>query len=144
MPSTPAEAGAGTRTGWVVTGTREADRLTRLVVRETATGATTGETATGATTGWGLATPLNPTFPKDGETNGACAAEGAASASAPVTFGALALTAVVNGAADAGRAKEATMPPETASTAEALAAGFAVREIAADRDNAGLRRFGPR
>jgi hypothetical protein len=83
-------------------------------------------------------------FPKDGETNGASAADGAAIAKAPITFGALGLTVVVNGAADAGRAKEATMPDEMAITAEALAAGFAEREIAAERDVAGLRRFGAR
>jgi len=54
------------------------------------------------------------------------------------------LTPEANGAADAGRAKEATMPPETAITAEALAAGFAERETAAERDEAGFKRSGPR
>ena len=54
------------------------------------------------------------------------------------------LTRVVNGAAEAGRAKEATMPPETAITADALAAGFAEREIADDRDEAGFKRCGAR
>ena len=44
-------------------------------------------------------------------------------------------------AADAGRANEATMPPETAKTAEALAAGFAEREIAAEREEAGFSRM---
>ena len=68
----------------------------------------------------------------------------AANASAPVTVGALALTRLAGVAAEAGRAKEATMPPETANTAETLAAGFAVREIAAERDDAGFRRVWPR
>jgi len=36
------------------------------------------------------------------------------------------------------------MPPETTSTAEAFAAGFAEREIAVDRDDAGFRRPGAR
>ena len=47
-------------------------------------------------------------------------------------------------AADAGMANEATMPPETANTAEALAAGFAEREIAEERDKAGFSRMGAR
>jgi len=81
--------------------------------------------------------------PKVGETSGACAADGAASARAPVAVGALGLT-LANGDADAGRANEATMPPEMANTAEALAAGFAEREIAVDRDEAGFKRFGAR
>jgi hypothetical protein len=53
-------------------------------------------------------------------------------------------TGVVYVAADAGRANEATMPPETANTAEALAAGFAEREIAVERDRAGFSRIGAR
>jgi hypothetical protein len=53
-------------------------------------------------------------------------------------------TGVVYVAADAGRANEATMPPETANTAEALAAGFAEREIAVERDRAGFSRMGTR
>jgi len=36
------------------------------------------------------------------------------------------------------------MPPETANTAEALAAGFAEREIAAEREEAGFSRMGTR
>ena len=47
-------------------------------------------------------------------------------------------------AADAGSEKDATMPPETANTAEALAAGFAEREIAAESDRAGFNRMGAR
>jgi hypothetical protein len=47
-------------------------------------------------------------------------------------------------AADAGRANEAAMPPEMANTAEALAAGFAEREIADERDRAGFSRMGAR
>jgi len=120
----------------LVTGTRAAERLARSAVRETVWRGATG-------LGLGLSTPLKPIFPKDGETNGASVADGAAIAKAPITFGALGLT-VVNGAADAGRAKEATMPDETAITADALAAGFAEREIAAERDVAGFRRFGAR
>jgi len=46
--------------------------------------------------------------------------------------------------ADAGRANEATMPPETANTADALAAGFAEREIAPEREEAGFSRMGTR
>ena len=94
--------------------------------------------------GLGLTTPLKPMSPKDGETIGAFAADGAAIARAPVAGGVVVLTPAVNGAAEAGRAKEATMPPETAITAEALAAGFAEREIAADRDRAGFKRVGAR
>jgi hypothetical protein len=56
----------------------------------------------------------------------------------------LALCSVVGVAAEAGRAKEATMPPEIAITAEALAAGFAEREIAVDSDDAGFKRPGAR
>ena len=114
-------------------GGREAERLPLMVARET------------AATGLGWATPLKPMSPKDGETKGACAAVGAAIGRTWVAAGALGLARVgVNVAADAGMAKEATMPPETAITAEALAAGFAEREIAAESDEAGLRRIGTR
>ena len=93
----------------------------------------------------GLATPLNPMSPKDGEAKGACVADGAAAGRTTVAAGALGLaTGVVYVAADAGRANEATMPPETANTADALAAGFAEREIAAERDRAGFSRIGAR
>ena len=136
MPITPAERGAGTRTTDLVAGTREAERLARSIVREEATWAF----ATRAC----LATPRNPMFPNDGEANGACAADGAAIARVSVTVGIVVLATVVNGAADAGRAKEATMPPETAITAEALAAGLAVRPMAAEREDAVFKRCGPR
>jgi len=72
-------------------------------------------------------------------------ADGAAAGRTTVAAGALGLaTWAVNVAADAGRANEATMPPETANTAEALAAGLAEREIADERDRAGFRRMGAR
>jgi len=83
-------------------------------------------------------------FPKDGATSGACGIEGASSARAPVTAGALGLTLSVREAAEAGRAKVATMPPEMTIAAEALAAGFADRVIAVERDDAGFRRVGAR
>ena len=126
MPSTPPEVGALTLCFALETGRRVAERLARSVVRGTATGSATGS-ATGLGLGLGLATPLKPMFPKDGETIGAFAADGATIAKAPVAGGVVVFTPVVNGAAEAGRAKEATMPPETAITAEALAAGFAER-----------------
>jgi len=134
IPSTPAERGAGTGADWD-TGRRDAERLEVMVARR----------ATGAATGLGLATPLNPMSPKDGETKGAWAADGAAIGRTTLVAGALGLTTVaVWVAADAGRANEATMPPETANTAEALAAGFAEREIAAEREVAGFSRVGAR
>ena len=107
-----------------------AERLTPFVV--------------GRSTGFGLVTPVKPTSPKAGETSGACAAVGAGIARTLVAAGALVLACGVSVSAEAGRAKEATMPPETTSTAEAFAAGFAEREIAVDRDDAGFRRTGAR
>ena len=127
MPSTPAVEGAG---AMLVSGARVAERLElRVVVR---------------TAGFGLSTPLKPMFPTAGGTNGACAADGAARAWTPTAADALAFTTTARVAAEAGRAKEAAMPPEMTSTAEALAAGFAEREIAVDRDEAGFRRPGAR
>jgi len=105
-------------------GTRVAERLELVVVR----------------TGFGLSTPLKPMFPNAGETSGACLADGAATARTSVAAGALALAGVTNVAAEAGRAKEAAMPPETTITAEALAAGFAERETAVDSDETGFKR----
>ena len=96
------------------------------------------------TTGFGLATPLKPISPYAGETSGAWAAEGAGIVRTSVAAGVLVLVGGVNVSAEAGRAKEATMPPETTITAEALAAGFADREIAVDRDEAGFKRPGAR
>jgi len=92
------------------------------------------------TTGFGLSTPLKPMLPNAGETSGACAADGAAIARTSVAAGALALAGVTSVAAEAGRAKEAAMPPETTITAEALAAGFAEREMAVDSDETGFKR----
>ena len=136
IPSTPAERGAGTGADWD-TGRRDAERLEVMVARR-ATGATTG-------LGLGLAMPLNPISPKDGETKGAWAADGAAIGRTTLAAGTLGLaTVAVIVAADAGRANEATMPPETAKTAEALAAGFAEREMAAEREDAGFSRMGAR
>ena len=109
---------------------RVAERLELMVVERT--------------TGFGLATPLKPISPNAGETSGAWAVDGAAMARTSVAAGALVLTGVISVAAEAGRAKEATMPPETTITAEALAAGFADREIAVDRDEAGFNRPGAR
>ena len=109
----------------MASGTRVAERLELMVAERT---------------GFGLSTPLKPMLPNAGETSGACAADGAATARTSVAAGALALTGVISVAAEAGRAKEATMPPETTITAEALAAGFAEREMAVDRDETGFRR----
>jgi hypothetical protein len=134
IPITPAERGAGTGAD-CDTGMRDAERLEVTVARR----------ATGATTGLGLATPLNPISPKDGETKGAWAADGAAIGRITLVAGTLGLaTVAVIVAADAGRANEATMPPETANTADALAAGFAEREMAAEREEAGFSRMGAR
>jgi hypothetical protein len=47
-------------------------------------------------------------------------------------------------AAEAGRAREATMAPEMTITAEALLAGLAEREIADEKDEAELKGFGAR
>jgi len=147
MPSTPPEVGAGALCFALETGRRVAERLARSVVRgtsvvrETTTG---GATGLGLGLGLGLTTPLKPMFPNDGEIDGAFAADGATIARAPIAGGVVVFTPAVNGAAEAGRAKEATMPPDTAITAEALAAGFAEREIAADRDRAGFKRVGTR
>src|SRR5680860_924356 len=91
-------------------------------------------------TGFGLSTPLKPMFPNAGETRGACAADGAATARTSVAAGALAVAGVTSVAAEAGRAKEAAMPPETTITAEALAAGLAEREMAVDSDETGFKR----
>src|SRR5665647_1442421 len=123
MASTPAEAGAGAT---LASGTRVAERLELMVVERT--------------TGFGLSTPLKPMFPNAGETSGACAADGAAMARTSVAAGALARAGVTSVAAEAGRANEAAMPPETTITAEALAAGFAEREMAVDRDETGFKR----
>jgi hypothetical protein len=82
--------------------------------------------------------------PNAGETNGALATEGAAIGRTSAATLPLGLTCGAAVAAEAGSAKEATIPPETAITAEALAAGLAVREIAVDRDDAGFRRPGTR
>ena len=117
--------------------TRVAERLTRVVERLT-------RSVVGRTTGFGLATPRKPMSPNAGETSGACATDGAAIGRTSAAAGVLGLTGGVTVAAEAGRAKEATMPPETAITAEALAAGLADREIAVDRDEAGFRRPGAR
>ena len=136
MASTPAEAGAGATSA---SGTRVAERLELTVAERT------GAERTGAErTGFGLSTPLKPMLPNSGEASGAWATDGAATARTSVAAGALVLTGVVSVAAEAGRAKEATMPPETTITAEALAAGFADREIAVDRDEAGFKRSGAR
>jgi hypothetical protein len=91
-----------------------------------------------------LATPAKPMSPKAGETSGAWATDGAAIGRTSAATGPLGLTWGAAVAAEAGRAKEATIPPETAMTAEALATGLAVREIAVDRDDAGFRRPGTR
>src|SRR5450756_16171 len=141
MPSTPAERGAGTLVGRA---TRVAERLALTVERLALAVERLALAVVRRTTGFGLLTPLKPMFPNVGETSGACAADGAVIARTLVAAGALVLTGVVNVAAEAGRAKEATMPPEMASTAEALAAGFAEREIAVDRDVAGFKRPGAR
>jgi len=109
---------------------RVAERLELMVVERT--------------TGFGLATPLKPMLPNAGEASGAWAADGAGIARTSVAAGVLVLACGVNVSAEAGRAKEATMPPETTITAEALAAGFADREIAVDRDEAGFKRPGAR
>ena len=103
--------------------------------------------ATGAATGLGLgwSTPLNPISPKDGETKGAWAGDGAAIGRMTLVAGTLGLaTVAVTVAADAGSANEATMPPETAKTAEAFAAGFAEREMADESEEAGFSRMGAR
>src|SRR5665647_1096354 len=96
------------------------------------------------TTAFGLATPLKPISPNAGETSGACAADGAGIARTSVAAGVLVLACGVKVSAEAGRAKEAAMTPETTITAEALAAGFTDREIAVDRDEAGFNRSGAR
>jgi hypothetical protein len=136
IPITQAERGAGTGADWD-TERRDAERLEVMVARRT-TGAATG-------LGVGLATPLKPMSPKEGETNGAWAADGAAIGRTTLVAGTLGLaTVAVIVAADAGRANEATMPPETAKTAEALAAGLAEREIADESEEAGFSRMGAR
>ena len=78
-------------------------------------------------------TPLNPMFPNDRGASGAGATDMAAAA-----VGAATLSAVVRGAADAGKAREATMAPEMRITAEAFEAGLAERKIADDREDEGL------
>jgi len=84
-----------------------------------------------------LTTPVKAISPKVREINGT---EGALSA--PLLAGALVLASGVTVTAEAGSAKEAAMPPVTASTAEALVTGLAARETAADREAAGFRRPG--
>src|ERR1035437_5325373 len=93
MASTPAEAGAGATLAeagagaTLASGIRAAERLELMVAR----------------TGFGLSTPLKPMFPNAGETSGACAADGAATATTSVAAGALALAEVTSVAAEAGR-----------------------------------------
>src|SRR6476661_231940 len=107
MPSTPA-AGEGR-----LIATRSVLRLTVSTAR--CTGAAFGAVAS------------KPTSPKDGAT-GAAAVLGAETATVPgALVGVAASGACVAGAAEAGMLNEATRPPETARTAEALAAGWPER-----------------
>src|SRR5450631_623168 len=146
IPRTPLELGATTggtavRAGaGVVVGeiaARLVERLTAMAARERTTGAATG-------LGLGLTTPVKPIFPKVRGTSGACAADGAAAAARERATGTAALTLVAGAAADAGSAREATMAPEMTMTAEALLAGLAEREIASEKQEAGLNGLGAR
>src|SRR5690349_17532294 len=71
-------------------------------------------------------------------TSGALTATGAAAAAWPGAFDAAA------GAAAAGRAKEATRPPDAAITAEVLTAGCAAVATMPDSSETGLKRPGAR
>src|SRR5665648_215789 len=121
MPRMPVEPVCGSAT-------RVAERLTRSVVIRTGTG-------------FGLATPRKLIIPNVRGTIGAWAADGVSTATARAA-GAVALTVGVP--AEAGSAREATMAPEMTITAEALLAGLAEREIAAERDDAALEGLGAR
>jgi heme/copper-type cytochrome/quinol oxidase subunit 3 len=104
---------------------------------------------------------LKPIFPKVRETRGAGTADGAAIVAVAAeraagtatrslladrldvrldasATGTLVLASVDAMAAEAGRAKEAARTPETAITAMALAAGWAVCEMATERDDGGF------
>ena len=137
-------AGAGVR--WVEvaeTGARLAERLT--VTSLLWTTARFGATAFGF--GLALTTPTKAIVPKVSGTSGAWAADGFATSTAGErerATGAAAFTAPVSVAAEAGRAREATMAPEIAMTAEVLVAGAAVSEMADAKDDAGLSGLGAR
>jgi hypothetical protein len=151
MPSTPLDLGAGAAAGAALRvgaalaiGARVVDRLT-VATERGATRTSTGlalALGLGLTTGLGLTMPVKPMAPNVGETSGACAADGAETA----TDRAVGVeTTMVEGAAVAGRASEATMAPEMTITAEALPAGLAEREIAEENDeDAVLKALGER
>jgi hypothetical protein len=112
------------------------DRLTT-----TAACWTTGAGA-GLGLGLGLTTPVKPMLPKVCGTSGAWAAEGAATATATAReAGAIFVMGV---AAEAGRAREATMAPDMTNTAETLLAGLAEREKLDEKDGAELKWLGAR
>src|SRR5450759_1297238 len=127
MPRRPLKLGAGVSRGRE---TRVAERLARSAVIRAGRGS-------------GLSTPANPISPNVRGTSGAWAEEGAATATLRAA-GAVVLTLMRGVAAEAGRAREATMAPDITMTAEVLLAGMAVCEIADEKDEAGLKAFGAR
>src|SRR6478609_7702101 len=128
-------------------------RLERLgwsaaMARSTETACSTSTTGTGFGLGLGLTTPSKPIAPNRGETTAAregTAVETATASSAGAAAGAAAgLACGVSGDADAGRLNEATSPPETASTAEALPIGLVERDSADESAETGLGAPGAR
>src|SRR6476661_3519931 len=134
MPRMPPTAGLET-TGAV----RWVDRLAAWGARS-GTATTTGF---GLGLGFGLAVALKPMTPKASATwgaaaFGACTATGAAAVEAPLVAGRAA------GAAEAGRAKEATRPPDAAMTAVVFTAGWADFAAMPASSETGLKRPGAR
>src|ERR1035437_124252 len=108
MPRTPPALEDGATTGAFCVGVDVAEIGARVVER--LTGTTARLTMTGVSFGLGLTTPVKPMVPKVLGTKGAWAAEGAATVTVTASAtGAMVLTWTAGVAAEAGRAREATM-----------------------------------